>query len=300
DLLRQADPHGVPELLLDVPAAPAKIVPGVRAVGKTDLLPQVDPVIPGRRHVRAGERAELPALRVQRRAFRERDHLPVSLLARFDDGAVIDHVRLVSGRRRQEEKEIVPLAGRGLGGPAGRNFGRGHVVDRDGRGVLLPPLLRIDAVEPDVVRGDEVTPLKDLQRLPGGSRLSLPRRAGDGGDRSGGERDARALHELAPGNRGQTTVSRKSVAARKSPSEDVVCPHFRLRAKSIIASQSADGSANGQGGLLAALEPGEVFPAIALQTESGDRFVAPAAEALYGFFKTTCPTSEYAWPHFDR
>jgi len=51
---------------------------------------------------------------------------------------------------------------------------------------------------------------------------------------------------------------------------------------------------------LAALEPGEVFPAIALQTESGDRFVAPGAEALYGFFKTTCPTSEYAWPHFDR
>lgn len=26
----------------------------------------------------------------------------------------------------------------------------------------------------------------------------------------------------------------------------------------------------------------------------------PAGEALYGFFKTSCPTSELAWPFFDR
>ena len=26
----------------------------------------------------------------------------------------------------------------------------------------------------------------------------------------------------------------------------------------------------------------------------------PATETLYGFFKTTCPTSELAWPYFDR
>jgi hypothetical protein len=51
---------------------------------------------------------------------------------------------------------------------------------------------------------------------------------------------------------------------------------------------------------LAALEPGEAFPEIELETESGARFVAPREETLYGFFKTTCPTSEYAWPHFDR
>ena len=51
---------------------------------------------------------------------------------------------------------------------------------------------------------------------------------------------------------------------------------------------------------MAALEPGEAFPEIELETESGARFVAPREETLYGFFKTTCPTSEYAWPHFDR
>ncbi|HZI67042.1 MAG TPA: hypothetical protein VFF17_10800 [Thermoanaerobaculia bacterium] len=51
---------------------------------------------------------------------------------------------------------------------------------------------------------------------------------------------------------------------------------------------------------MAALEPGEVFPQIVLETESGDRFVPPGTEALYGFFKTTCQTSELAWPHFDR
>ena len=51
---------------------------------------------------------------------------------------------------------------------------------------------------------------------------------------------------------------------------------------------------------MAALEPGEVFPQIELETESGARFVHPGTETLYGFFKTTCPTSELAWPHFDR
>ncbi len=51
---------------------------------------------------------------------------------------------------------------------------------------------------------------------------------------------------------------------------------------------------------MAALEPGEVFPEIDLETESGAHFVHPGTEALYGFFKTTCPTSELTWPHFDR
>ena len=51
---------------------------------------------------------------------------------------------------------------------------------------------------------------------------------------------------------------------------------------------------------MAALEPGAVFPQVELETESGARFVPPRAETLYGFFKTTCPTSELAWPYFDR
>jgi len=51
---------------------------------------------------------------------------------------------------------------------------------------------------------------------------------------------------------------------------------------------------------LAALEPGAMFPQIELETESGARFVPPAAETLYVFFKTTCPTSELSWPHLER
>jgi peroxiredoxin len=51
---------------------------------------------------------------------------------------------------------------------------------------------------------------------------------------------------------------------------------------------------------LAALEPGAAFPEIELETESGDRFVPPRSEAVYGFFKTTCPTCELTWPHYDR
>lgn len=43
-----------------------------------------------------------------------------------------------------------------------------------------------------------------------------------------------------------------------------------------------------------------MFPQIELETETGARFVPPMSETLYGFFKTTCPTSELAWPHFDR
>jgi peroxiredoxin len=57
---------------------------------------------------------------------------------------------------------------------------------------------------------------------------------------------------------------------------------------------------SGAGGFLAALEPGTVFPQVALETESGARFVPPAAETLYVFFKTTCPTCELAWPYLER
>jgi hypothetical protein len=80
----------------------------------------------------------------------------------------------------------------------------------------------------------------------------------------------------------------------------VVCPHFAKRRKSIIASAKNGSGAFGAGGVLAALEPGTAFPTIELETESGARFIPPDGEALYGFFKTTCPTSELAWPYFDR
>jgi hypothetical protein len=71
------------------------------------------------------------------------------------------------------------------------------------------------------------------------------------------------------------------------------------RATTIIGSRT-NGGWDWSGGSLAALEPGATFPEIALETESGAAFVPPRAEALYGFFKTTCPTSELSWPYFDR
>ena len=51
---------------------------------------------------------------------------------------------------------------------------------------------------------------------------------------------------------------------------------------------------------MTALEPGALFPSIPLDDENGERTGLPKGEALYGFFKTTCPTSELAWPYLER
>ena len=53
---------------------------------------------------------------------------------------------------------------------------------------------------------------------------------------------------------------------------------------------------------MAALEPGALFPSVSLFDENGERadIPEPKGEALYGFFKTTCPTSELAWPYLER
>ena len=48
------------------------------------------------------------------------------------------------------------------------------------------------------------------------------------------------------------------------------------------------------------LDPGRPFPPIALRDEKGQIAEVPPGEMLYGFFKTTCPTCELAWPYFDR
>jgi peroxiredoxin len=49
-----------------------------------------------------------------------------------------------------------------------------------------------------------------------------------------------------------------------------------------------------------ALDPGMPFPSIALRDEKGRAAAVPPGEVLYAFFKTTCPTSELAWPYLDR
>ena len=51
---------------------------------------------------------------------------------------------------------------------------------------------------------------------------------------------------------------------------------------------------------MAALSPGSALPEISLSDGRGGAAPLPRREALYGFFKTTCPTCQLAWPFFDR
>lgn len=46
--------------------------------------------------------------------------------------------------------------------------------------------------------------------------------------------------------------------------------------------------------------PGDPVPPLALQDADGRPAPLPEGEALLAFFKTTCPTSELAWPYLDR
>ncbi|MFN2387543.1 MAG: peroxiredoxin family protein [Thermoanaerobaculia bacterium] len=47
-------------------------------------------------------------------------------------------------------------------------------------------------------------------------------------------------------------------------------------------------------------DPGSRFPPITLHEETGRPVNPPAGENLYVFYKTTCPTTEMAWPHLER
>jgi thiol-disulfide isomerase/thioredoxin len=48
------------------------------------------------------------------------------------------------------------------------------------------------------------------------------------------------------------------------------------------------------------LGPGSPFPRLDLRDSRGDAVEPPDREALYVFFKTTCPTCELLWPYLDR
>ncbi len=51
---------------------------------------------------------------------------------------------------------------------------------------------------------------------------------------------------------------------------------------------------------MAALEPGALFPPLALRDARGARLDPPADETLYAVFKTTCPVCEFTWPFLER
>src|SRR5215467_4479699 len=71
--------------------------------------------------------------------------------------------------RAVEAEDVVPGAGRHLGGGARRQLEMGNVVDRGVDAVLLAPVAD-EAVEPFVVLGHEMAPLQDLERLGVGER----------------------------------------------------------------------------------------------------------------------------------
>jgi peroxiredoxin len=48
------------------------------------------------------------------------------------------------------------------------------------------------------------------------------------------------------------------------------------------------------------MKPGRSFPMQSLRDQAGRPAAAPRGQRLYGFFKTTCPTCEMAWPYLDR
>jgi peroxiredoxin len=51
---------------------------------------------------------------------------------------------------------------------------------------------------------------------------------------------------------------------------------------------------------VAALSPGSALPELSFSDGRGGAVPLARGEALYGFFKTTCPTCELAWPFFER
>jgi len=51
---------------------------------------------------------------------------------------------------------------------------------------------------------------------------------------------------------------------------------------------------------VAPLDPGSRLPSVALRDEKGRAAAFPEGDTLYGFFKTTCPASELAWPYLAR
>ena len=104
-------------------------------------------------------------------------------------------VRLVRRGRRGEREEVVPLLGGDLGIGAGPDLTKGEMVDLDGDPIAIAPRPGELPIEPLVVRGDEVRPLRDAQHGPGG--MSAAGRNGET-ERGGSCGRGRAGEELAP------------------------------------------------------------------------------------------------------
>ena len=89
---------------------------------------------------------------------------PVLALRLLGDVAEVQHAGLQRRGRHDPLDQVVTRTGVDLRCRPGRELGIVDVIDGDGDAVVLAPLLG-EAVEPRVVRGDEMAPLEDLQLL---------------------------------------------------------------------------------------------------------------------------------------
>ncbi len=113
---------------------------------------------------------------------------------RLIDLRMIDHVLVKLGRRPGKHEHVMAAAG--------RDFGSGDCVDAFHRdvvhhdfGVVLPaPFLGKHAGEPLVIRGQEMRPFGDLQRL-----LVSHRSIGENYERPSRCRGRRQSDDIAPG-----------------------------------------------------------------------------------------------------
>src|SRR5438128_3031305 len=168
-----------------------QVFPRRRPVRHADLGPDALQVVAGVGHVAVAEPEPLAGDRVVGAALAEIEDRSVLALGLRDDVGHVEHLRLERSRGREELEQVVPLLRGDLGVGARAQVRERDVIDRDVDALRGPPVLGV-LVEPDVVRGNEVAPLQDLDRL-----LAAPdpdrgteRRGGDGRP---GRRD-----ELAP------------------------------------------------------------------------------------------------------
>src|SRR5229473_179758 len=151
-------------LVADFFGADAQLLPGIGAIGETDIGPPILVPVAGIGDVGIGKSEIALGLWIVSGFVGQIDFLAVAFLDFLVDRAHIDGLFLVGGGGRKKHEEIVAFFGGCFGGGFGRKVDEIDMVDNDVGIVFLSPLFAKRAVEPRVVSGDEVTPLEYFQR----------------------------------------------------------------------------------------------------------------------------------------
>jgi len=139
-----------------------QIFPCRRAVRHPDLGPNGLQVVAGIGDVVVAEAEPLARHRVVGAALTQVEQRSVLPLGFLDHVGHVEHLRLERARGREELEQVVPLLRGDLGVGPRAEIGERDVVDRDFDTFGGSPVLRV-LVEPDVVGGDEMAPLEDLE-----------------------------------------------------------------------------------------------------------------------------------------